>query len=208
MAKYLSHSIEYGCSSCLRSFPKADELQRHLMDLHACHLYRCSLCKLIFDSKVRCILKRLLYNTESHYEFCIQVEIQVHFAVKHSNECTVFKCNQCLNSSFKTEVEWQLHVRIYHLGFSNPFRCLFCKDTFGSESELINHISTHEKQFACPGCDETFMAEYLLEKHLESRQCSSFASKVSFQLHSFVIVIKFNETGKLNSIDYKHFFTD
>lgn len=62
MAKYLSHSIEYGCSSCLRSFPKADELQRHLMDLHACHLYRCSICKLIFDSKVRCILKRLSCN--------------------------------------------------------------------------------------------------------------------------------------------------
>ena len=31
---------------------KPDELQKHLMDIHAHHLYRCSLCKEIFDSKV------------------------------------------------------------------------------------------------------------------------------------------------------------
>ncbi len=42
---------------------KPDELQKHLMDIHAHHLYRCSLCKEIFDSKVNiqvCTIDHLL----------------------------------------------------------------------------------------------------------------------------------------------------
>jgi DNA-directed RNA polymerase subunit RPC12/RpoP len=49
---YLSASSEFGCSSCNKTFNKPDELQKHLMDIHAHHLYRCSLCKDVFDSKV------------------------------------------------------------------------------------------------------------------------------------------------------------
>ncbi|KOB78463.1 Uncharacterized protein OBRU01_02025 [Operophtera brumata] len=51
-AHYLAVSCEYTCHSCARSFPTPDDLQKHLLDLHAHHLYRCSLCKEIFDSKV------------------------------------------------------------------------------------------------------------------------------------------------------------
>lgn len=51
-AHYLAASCEYSCHSCARSFPTPDDLQKHLLDLHAHHLYRCSLCKEIFDSKV------------------------------------------------------------------------------------------------------------------------------------------------------------
>ena len=47
---------------------------------------RCALCKEIFDSKVN---------------------IQVHFAIKHSNECKLFKCTQCSNI-FRSEMEWQV----------------------------------------------------------------------------------------------------
>ena len=49
---FLSVMTEYGCTSCSKTFGKPDELQKHLMDIHAHHLYRCSLCKEIFDSKV------------------------------------------------------------------------------------------------------------------------------------------------------------
>lgn len=51
-AHYLAVSCEYTCHSCARSFATPDDLQKHLLDLHAHHLYRCSLCKEIFDSKV------------------------------------------------------------------------------------------------------------------------------------------------------------
>jgi len=51
-AHYLSLATEYGCTSCLKLFARPEELQKHLMDVHAHHLYRCTLCKHVFDSKV------------------------------------------------------------------------------------------------------------------------------------------------------------
>lgn len=51
-AHYLAVSCEYTCHSCARSFSTPDDLQKHLLDLHTHHLYRCGLCKEIFDSKV------------------------------------------------------------------------------------------------------------------------------------------------------------
>lgn len=51
-AHYLAVSCEYSCHSCARSFSAPDDLQKHLLELHAHHLYRCALCKEIFDSKV------------------------------------------------------------------------------------------------------------------------------------------------------------
>lgn len=48
----LAVGSEFACPSCSRAFVKPDELQKHLMDLHAHHLYRCAICKEMFDSKV------------------------------------------------------------------------------------------------------------------------------------------------------------
>ena len=146
---FLALTTEYGCTSCLKLFSKPDELQKHLMDIHAHHLYRCSLCKEIFDSKVN---------------------VQVHFAIKHSNECKLYKCTTCA-SVFRSEMEWQLHVKVNHLGISKPYRCLFCKDSFGSEMELQCHLTTHKKAFPCPLCEEAFHVEYLLDKHMQSKHC-------------------------------------
>jgi len=51
-AHYLSLGTEYGCTSCLKLFARPEDLQKHLLDVHAHHLYRCTLCKQVFDSKV------------------------------------------------------------------------------------------------------------------------------------------------------------
>ncbi|XP_069112260.1 zinc finger protein 423-like [Argopecten irradians] len=143
---YLSMTTEYGCTSCVKFFSKPDELQKHLMDIHAHHLYRCSLCKEIFDSKVN---------------------VQVHFAIKHSNECKLYKCTKC-DSVFRSEMEWQVHVRVNHLHVAKPYRCLFCKESFSSEMDLQCHLTTHNKPFRCPMCDESFHVEYLLDKHMQN----------------------------------------
>lgn len=100
-----------------------------------------------------------------------QVNIQVHFAVKHSNECKVYKCTRC-TSVFRSEMECQLHVKVHHLGVSKPYRCFFCKDSFAVESDLQTHVTTHKKQFVCPICHEAFLVEYLLDKHLETKHSS------------------------------------
>ncbi|KAL3860293.1 hypothetical protein ACJMK2_010433 [Sinanodonta woodiana] len=143
---FLSLVTEYGCTSCVKLFSKPDELQKHLMDIHAHHLYRCSLCKEIFDSKVN---------------------VQVHFAIKHSNECKIFKCIQC-NMAFRSESEWQIHVRITHLQMSKPYRCLFCKESFPTEMDLQCHLATHNKPFKCSMCNESFLVEFLLDKHIQN----------------------------------------
>ncbi|CAM1292583.1 ZNF423 (predicted) [Pycnogonum litorale] len=145
-AHYSSTSTEYGCQCCMKLFGKPDELQKHLMDIHAHHLFRCALCRQVFDSKVT---------------------IQVHFAVKHSNECKLYKCTLC-SCLFRSEMEFHLHVKIAHLHKSQPYRCLFCNLSFSSELELQYHLTTHKKQFKCKLCDEAFHVEFLLDKHVQT----------------------------------------
>ena len=144
---YLVAVNEYGCTSCRKLFAKPDDLQKHLMDIHAHHLYRCSLCKEVFDSKVN---------------------IQVHFAIEHSNECKLYRCARC-HSVFRSEMEWRLHVKVHHLGISDPYQCYLCKDSFCMQAELDAHLAaSHKKQFVCPICDdEAFHVEYLLDKHMQ-----------------------------------------
>jgi len=96
-----------------------------------------------------------------------QVNIQVHFAVKHSNECQVYRCSRC-STVFHSEMEWHLHVRVHHLGMDRPFRCLFCREGFTTDADLATHVATHNKPFSCPVCRQSFLVEFLLDRHLES----------------------------------------
>ncbi|XP_013383737.1 zinc finger protein 423-like, partial [Lingula anatina] len=154
LSHYLNLTTEFGCTSCLKLFSKPDELQKHLMDIHAHHLYRCSLCKETFDSKVN---------------------VQVHFAIKHSNECKLYQCTAC-TTIFRSEMEWQLHVKVNHLHITKPYRCLFCKDSFSAELDLQMHLTSHKKEFMCPACNEAFHVEFLLDKHIQDKHADSTSS--------------------------------
>lgn len=96
---FLATATEFGCPTCSKLFAKPDELQKHLMDIHAHHLYRCALCQELFDSKVA---------------------IQVHFAVKHSSACPLYRCTACpptasaSTSVFRSDREFGHHVRTAH----------------------------------------------------------------------------------------------
>jgi len=67
-AHYLCLATEYGCTSCLKLFARPEDLQKHLIDIHAHQLYRCTLCKQVFDSKVffvpSCAQFHVLASTE------------------------------------------------------------------------------------------------------------------------------------------------
>ncbi|XP_072760545.1 uncharacterized protein L isoform X2 [Anoplolepis gracilipes] len=186
---YLSQvSKEYACSACKKLYPHPDQLQRHLLDVHAHHLYRCALCRDTFDSRVA---------------------IQVHFAVKHSQECRVYRCSTCAasnnensppganaatcgegRSSFRSEAEMAAHVRNVHapppvsLINSSPVsaarspastpgggpvaaRCFFCGICCGSDLELQLHLASHSTNlYRCPICREGFAVEFLLDRHI------------------------------------------
>nr|XP_014335900.1 PREDICTED: zinc finger protein 423 [Bos mutus] len=147
---YMTTSTHYVCESCDKQFSSVDDLQKHLLDMHTFVLYHCTLCQEVFDSKV---------------------SIQVHLAVKHSNEKKMFRCTAC-NWDFRKEADLQVHVKHSHLG--NPARahkCIFCGETFSTEVELQCHITTHSKKYNCKFCSKAFHAIILLEKHLREKHC-------------------------------------
>ncbi|XP_043562869.1 zinc finger protein 423 isoform X1 [Chiloscyllium plagiosum] len=147
---YMTTSTHYVCESCDKQFSSVDDLQKHLLDMHTFVLYHCTLCQEVFDSKV---------------------SIQVHLAVKHSNEKKMYRCTAC-NWDFRKEADLQLHVKHSHLG--NPAKarkCIFCGDTFSTEVELQCHITTHSKKYNCKFCSKAFHAIILLEKHLREKHC-------------------------------------
>ncbi|XP_047985519.1 zinc finger protein 423 homolog isoform X4 [Leguminivora glycinivorella] len=141
-AHYLAVSCEYSCHSCARSFPTPDDLQKHLLDLHAHHLYRCSLCKEIFDSKVA---------------------IQVHFAVAHSGESKVWVCRSCGGSPLRSEAEGAAHVRARH----GAARCS-CGAVLAGARALRAHAQLHAYRCPAPGCADSFAVQYLLERHMQA----------------------------------------
>lgn len=181
-------SKEYACGACKKLYPHPDLLQRHLLDSHAHHLYRCALCRDTFDSRVA---------------------IQVHFAVKHSQECRIYRCNACVvpnnenspgstsgegRSFFRSESEMANHVRSVHApptvsnsspvarspastpgvtGNSGP-RCVFCGICCSSELELQLHLASHSSNlYRCPICREGFAVEFLLDRHIAQAHHSS-----------------------------------
>ncbi|XP_051170753.1 zinc finger protein 423 homolog isoform X2 [Leptopilina boulardi] len=167
---------EYACNACKKLYPHPDLLQRHLLDSHAHHLYRCALCRDTFDSRVA---------------------IQVHFAVKHSQECRIYRCNVCsINNEnspgnapvenmnfFRSEAEMANHVRTVHAppshvnesplprspastpGITN--RCVFCGICCNSDLDLQLHMASHSTNlYRCPICREGFAVEFLLDRHI------------------------------------------
>ncbi|KAG6440479.1 hypothetical protein O3G_MSEX001307 [Manduca sexta] len=139
---YLAVSCEYSCHSCARSFSAPDDLQKHLFDLHAHHLYRCSLCKEIFDSKVA---------------------IQVHFAVAHSGENKVWVCRSCGASagSLRSEAEGAAHVRSRHAAGAARCAC-------GALLAGVRHARpTRPYRCPVPPCTDSFAVQYLLERHMQ-----------------------------------------
>jgi Zinc finger, C2H2 type len=155
LGHFLATSTEFSCQSCLKAFARPDELQKHLMDVHAHQLFRCALCQEVFDSRVGA---------------------QVHFAVKHSAESRVLRCVACGEASakFRSEIDFSLHVKIHHLSLLEkqvsvaPFRCLYCNEFFKSEPELQYHVANfHQKLYRCKFCDDAFHVEFLLDRHME-----------------------------------------
>ncbi|KAG7279788.1 hypothetical protein CRUP_008858 [Coryphaenoides rupestris] len=151
---YTTTSTQYVCESCDKQFTSVDDLQKHLLDMHTFVLYHCTLCQEVFDSKV---------------------SIQVHLAVKHSNEKKMFRCTACA-WDFRKESDLQLHVKHSHLGqrpFSQgasaqglkPRKCIFCGETFGHGGGAAQEVQT-----AASG-GKAFQAITLLERHLREKHC-------------------------------------
>ncbi|XP_064414606.1 zinc finger protein 423 isoform X5 [Latimeria chalumnae] len=180
---YMTTSTHYVCESCDKQFSSVDDLQKHLLDMHTFVLYHCTLCQEVFDSKV---------------------SIQVHLAVKHSNEKKMYRCTAC-NWDFRKETDLQMHVKHSHLG--NPAKarkCIFCGETFSTEVELQCHITTHSKKYNCKFCSKAFHAIILLEKHLREKHCVFETSSQNGTTNGVTPPSKRVETADLQNILMKN----
>ena len=142
-------STQYGCESCNKSFSKPEELQKHLMDIHAVHLYQCSVCREMFDSKV---------------------SVQVHFAVKHSNECKRYKCNIC-GELWNNERDFKVHLQLAHLGSTATSPALFTHPGSTSSpfpSTIHSLFPSPHRFYKCKYCPEEFIVPFLLDRHVQS----------------------------------------
>lgn len=168
---------EYGCSSCpTKTFQTPDELQKHLLDVHAHHIYRCALCQEIFDSKVG---------------------IQVHLAVQHSNESKMYRCTACppVADVFRTEADFHAHVAANHLPVAvavskqpvpapallSLLKCPLCPLSFPVEFLLERHIHlNHQDQISLPASKPEKVA---VVENVSETSSSSAATVLNLSLH-------------------------
>lgn len=168
---------EFSCSSCTgKTFPTADELQKHLLDVHAHHLYRCSLCQETFDSKA---------------------SIQVHLAVQHSSESKLYRCTACPSADvFQSETEFHAHVASVHtapiLSVKQPkvqlpvpsvalLQCPLCPLSFPVEFLLERHIHlNHQDQLSFPSTTQPKLDKVIVDQPDSS---SGPATVLNLSLH-------------------------
>lgn len=185
LGHFLIASTEFICECCGKSFAKSDELQKHLFDVHAQPMYKCSLCTDLFDSKV---------------------SIQVHFAVAHGNEQKVWRCSACMEA-FKTDTEFKVHVKTRHAAVpvsaaaaapapsSGSVQCIFCRAVCSSDLEMHFHMAAHARQYRCPACSETFHVEFLLDRHMQTHH-SAGATPIPIKDSSY----PYKTTGAVGAI--------
>lgn len=151
---FQSTTSEYACPvNCNKCYTKTEDLQKHLLEIHAQNLWKCTICSECFDSKVL---------------------IQVHMAVAHTNEVKVIRCQACMEA-FNSEKDFRHHVKSRHsvAPHSGNMQCSFCHAMCGNDLEMQLHLMAHSRQFRCPACPEIFHVEFLLDRHMQTHHCGT-----------------------------------
>lgn len=154
VSHFLINATEYACTfGCDKQFDSADAFQKHLFDVHAQSVWKCSICSELFESKVG---------------------IQIHFAMAHTNKEKTLRCSAC-GDTFDNDTEFKGHVRAQHAFTFSPtnLQCSLCRHACASELEMHFHLATHSRQYRCTMCPETFHVEFLLDRHMQSHHCLS-----------------------------------
>lgn len=152
VSHFLINATEYACTfGCDKQFDSSDTLQKHLFDVHAQNVWKCSICSELFDSKVG---------------------IQIHFAMAHANTEKSLRCSAC-GDSFDSDADFKSHVRAQHAFMFSPsnLQCSLCRHVCASELEMHFHLASHSRQYRCTMCPETFHVEFLLDRHMQTHHC-------------------------------------
>ncbi|CAF4792951.1 unnamed protein product [Pieris macdunnoughi] len=191
-AHYLAVSCEYTCNSCSRSFSTPDDLQKHLFEHHAHSLYRCTLCKEVFESKVA-----IQYLLERHMQVhhaipqdlngdlsrkrsennnaveetcspCHTVENQGTEERRRKNGAVALQCAYC-GERTRSRAELEAHTRAHSGTTVARHKCLICDEVLPSAAVLAEHKLTHCKVVAgdtCARCRSRLPSEEAFLTHM------------------------------------------
>jgi hypothetical protein len=136
------HNRENYCELCQSSFDSTDSLAKHNEILHSHSEYTCKFCLSVF--------KR--YTKLAHHK-------KVNRLNKDKRRCKI--CLKMLVSHCLMTKHWESHD-------SNNLYCEFCKKSFTSIQEIINHNQSNHfiaKYYACICCDRKFKSSRSKHQH-------------------------------------------
>lgn len=139
--KKMDSKKEYDCMVCGKKFSKNFNLMRHLgvhflNELNRSGNSQISLDDRLFNQQV----KINLYECENcHRKFSTKQLLLDHKLKWHG---TNYTCKYCKGVSFKEKIEFIRHLNLNHK-FGFKFECKFCKISFPSINQYIQHNLTH-----------------------------------------------------------------
>ncbi|KRZ21361.1 Zinc finger protein [Trichinella pseudospiralis] len=163
LTHYLQKECRQCCQACGRWFPRADELNEHMFQVHAVHAYRCSLCGSLFESRA---------------------DMQRHLVAAHVDEQIRHRCRAC-GAAFDSGDQFLAHVRLAHTFNSSSssgnnnnnnncspsppelhYYCTVCCLAFDSEAEYRAHSHA---AFQCSLlCSKSFSGQHPYEQHINN----------------------------------------
>ncbi|XP_003374095.1 zinc finger protein 423-like protein [Trichinella spiralis] len=195
LTHYLQKECRQCCQACGRWFPRADELNEHMFQVHAVHAYRCSLCGSLFDS--RADMQRHLvaahvdeqcsplcsnsFSGQHLYEQRVPNEHGIQTStsdeepqqldngpgspVNNGNN----KCNIC-DKKCSSLIELAQH-KLQHCKVVHSETCAVCRAPIGSVEQFFAHVRTHNSNAtggvapACIICKQSLLSTVEMHTH-------------------------------------------
>ncbi|KAH9635182.1 hypothetical protein HF086_009522 [Spodoptera exigua] len=194
-----SHSQNYNCDSCGKSYTTSNSLKQHQRFSHIPDERICRKCKKTFstlqEKKYHTVNspKCWIYQCRNCGErFLTWKNKEEHLVEAHGESKKSYSCPEC-SMSFPTRSIYRTHFNTTHAEVKFP--CTYCGRKFSAKRYLDQHILVHtgDKAFQCNVCSKSFPRKKNLSQHMwihneskrfECKPCQrQFNQRFSYKSH-------------------------